>query len=69
MVVLSRQSNDEALLIKQWDSQGGLAKGRNRDIQGDVCTMSLHSSLLDATSDTDERESIEVRLVVIWDEE
>lgn len=64
-----QMSNDEALLIKQWDSQGGLAKGRDRDIQGDICTMSLHSSLLDATSDTDERESIEVRLVVIWDEE
>ena len=60
--------HDEALLIKQWDSFGGLAKGQEQDEKDDVSTMSLHSSLLDASSDTTERESIEVRCVVIWDE-
>ena len=58
--------HDEALLIKQWDSFGGIAKGQAQDEKDDVCTMSLHSSLLDATSDATERESVEVRCVVIW---
>ena len=60
--------HDEALLIKQWDSYGGLASGLDQDEKGNACTMSLHSSLLDASSDATERESIEVRCVVIWDE-
>ena len=59
--------HDEALLIKQWDSFGGLARGLEKDEKGEMCTMSLHSSLLDASSDATERESIEVRCVVIWD--
>jgi len=63
---------EEALLIKQWDSLGDLAKGLDRDhIQGSISTMSLHSSFLDVSMNLDEtqweRESIEVRCVVIWD--
>jgi hypothetical protein len=63
----SAMEHDEALLIKQWDSFGGLARGLDQDEKGKACTMSLHSSLLDASSDATERESIEVRCVVIWD--
>lgn len=71
---------DEALLIKQWDSIGDLAQGLEKDKEGGIGTMSLHSSLLDVSvwsgdDDDDEhdkmdgvkeRESIEVRCVVIW---
>jgi hypothetical protein len=61
----------EALLIKQWDSFGDLAKGLDRDHeQGNISTMSLHSSFLDTALNLEksewERESIEVRCVVIW---
>lgn len=80
-------TTEEALLIKQWDSFGDLAKGFDRDHyhrhchhdddadgQGNVVhgvsTMSLHSSFLDTARNLDEseweRESIEVRCVVIW---
>ena len=57
---------DEALLIKQWDSFGGIAKGADFD-KGGLCTFSMHSSLLDPTSEITYRESVEVRCVVIWD--
>ena len=58
---------DEAMLIKQWDSSGGIAKGLDVDEEG-VSTFAIHSSLLDPTASADvQRESIEVRCCVIWD--
>ena len=57
----------EAMLLKQWDSFGGIAKGL--DVDKDLCTFALHSSLLDTSAPADavDRESIEVRCVVIWE--
>ena len=58
---------DEAMLIKQWDSHGGIANGYDTDQEG-VSTFAIHSSLLDPTASADvKRESIEVRCCVIWD--
>lgn len=59
---------DEALLLKQWDSEGDLAKGR--EVDSALSTMTVHSAFLDPTSPPDAapRESIEVRCVVLWDE-
>ena len=58
---------DEAMLIKQWDSHGGIAKGLDMDQEG-VSTFAIHSSLLDPTASSDvQRESIEVRCCVMWD--
>ena len=59
----------EALLIKQWDSAGDLATGKNRDEK--ISTMSIHSAFMDpctASEGTPPRQSIEVRCVVIWNE-
>jgi hypothetical protein len=59
---------NEAMLIKQWDNKGGLARGLNEDT--DLATMTLHCSLLDVTArPDDDRESVETRCVVIWDPE
>jgi len=59
----------EALLIKQWDSFGGVAQGKKRDDA--VSTMSIHSAFLDPWSPAaaPPRQSIEVRCVAIWDAE
>ena len=68
---------DEALLIKQWDSLGGLA--RDKESAGDddddddddtgIATMSIHSAFLDpcTTETAPPRQSIEVRCVAIWE--
>ncbi len=64
---------DEALLIKQWDSAGPLArsKGAHGDAhEGDApCTFSFHSAFQDTTvpDDAPDRWSIEVRCVVLYD--
>jgi hypothetical protein len=66
-------TREEALLIKQWDSAGRLA--RSRGAEGDAsdptapCTFSFHSAFEDpATSpDAPDRWSIEVRCVVLYD--
>ena len=57
---------DEVILIKQWDSIGGLAQGMERET--DCSSFSLHSSFLLPPSDTviPARRSIEVRCVCIW---
>ena len=54
---------DEALLIKQWDSHGTLAPAK-----GGKSTFALHTAFLDPASPEDaaDRESIEVRLVLVW---
>mmetsp|Transcript_34434 Transcript_34434/g.75367 ORF Transcript_34434/g.75367 Transcript_34434/m.75367 type:complete len:373 (+) Transcript_34434:206-1324(+) len=59
--------SDEAMLIKQWDNFGSIAKGMDTDKE--LATFALHSSLFDASAPADsvDRESIEVRCVVIWE--
>jgi hypothetical protein len=66
-------TRDEALLIKQWDSAGPLARsnGRLGDASGDQapCTFSFHSAFIDPDTppDAPDRWSIEVRCMVIYD--
>jgi hypothetical protein len=66
-------TRDEALLIKQWDSAGELArsKGANPDaVDPDgLCTFSVHSAFEDPTTrpDAPARWSIEVRCVALYD--
>ncbi len=69
----SAMTRDEALLIKQWDSAGGLArsKGAKADaLNPDTpCTFSFHSAFDDTTApdDAPDRWSIEVRCAVLFD--
>jgi hypothetical protein len=67
-------TGDEALLIKQWDSEGKLA--RTKGAEGDAgagdqapCTFSFHSAFEDPATppDAPDRWSIEVRCIVIYD--
>jgi len=66
-------TRDEALLIKQWDSAGALA--RSAGAQGDAvspqapCTFSFHTAFSDPATppDAPERWSIEVRCVALYD--
>lgn len=66
-------TRDEALLIKQWDSAGELArsKGAHGDAvnPNDPCTFSFHSAFADPTTpdDAPDRWSIEVRTVALYD--
>lgn len=65
---------DEALLIKQWDSGGELARSNGGKADGTnpeaPCTFSFHSAFEDLTqpSDAPDRWSIEVRCVALFDE-
>jgi len=65
-------NKDEALLIKQWDSNGGLAvsSGKTSDFmsKSDTCTFSFHSAFHDPNTrvDAPDRCSIEVRCIVIY---
>jgi len=66
-------TRDEALLIKQWDSAGRLArtKGAQPDADAAVsapCTFSFHSAFEDPATppDAPERWSIEVRCVALY---
>ncbi len=61
----------EALLIKQWDSAGMLARtnGKEADrISDGPCTFSFHSAFVDhnAPQDAPDRWSIEVRCMVLY---
>ena len=66
-------TRDEALLIKQWDSSGELA--RSNGARADVaspdapCTFSFHTAFEDPTTrlDAPERWSIEVRCIALYD--
>ena len=66
---------DEAVLIKQWDSAGALARsgGSHSDASagdGDApCTFSFHTAFKDPNTppDAPDRQSIEVRCVVLYD--
>ena len=66
-------TRDEALLIKQWDSAGEMARsdGANPDAAtpDEPCTFSFHSAFADPTTrpDAPERWSIEVRCVALYD--
>ena len=66
-------TREEALLIKQWDSAGGIARseGANADAMSPdkPCTFSFHSAFNDATTPADapDRWSIEVRCAVLYD--
>ncbi len=66
-------TSDEALLIKQWDSAGTLA--RSQGAEGDAsepqapCTFSFHTAFDDPSTppDAPDRWSIEVRCMVLYD--
>ena len=72
-VYYPKMTGDEALLIKQWDSAGPLARSGGK--LGDAsnpdapCTFSFHSAFEDpmAPDDAPARWSIEVRCMVIYD--
>ncbi len=64
-------TRDEALLIKQWDSAGLLARsgGAQADHDGEgPCTFSFHSAFHDPNTpeDAPDRWSIEVRCLVVY---
>lgn len=66
-----RLTRDEALLLKQWDSAGGLPALHNGgDPAGAPSTFSLHSAFADPTTPAGapDRESIEVRTVAIFED-
>ena len=56
----------EALIIKQWDSNGNIA-----DSTSERSTFAIHSAFLDPTApkNAPARKSIEVRCIVIWEKE
>ena len=66
-------TRNEALLIKQWDSAGGMARteGAKADAAspGAPCTFSFHTAFEDPTTppDAPDRWSIEVRCIVLYD--
>lgn len=68
-----RMTRDEALLIKQWDCAGTLARsaGRLADASNALapCTFSFHTAFDDPATPADapDRWSIEVRCMVIYD--
>jgi hypothetical protein len=58
---------EEALLIKQWDSHGGIANGKISD-DGSTSTFAIHSAFqTPLTSDGRPRQSIEVRCLCVWE--
>ena len=65
-------TNDEALLIKQWDSEGGLASTNGNlsdsDLTSRPCTFSFHSAFDDPNTreDAPDRWSLEVRCIVVY---
>lgn len=65
-------TRDEALLIKQWDSAGSLARSKGGQSDSDdpqaPCTFSFHTAFKDPSTppDAPERWSIEVRCVVLF---
>jgi hypothetical protein len=63
-----RMHHGEALLLKQWDSAGGLAHGCEEDARdGRPSTFAIHSAMRepDLPPGAPDRKSIEVRLVAI----
>jgi len=68
-----RMTRDEAVLIKQWDSAGQLARSNGQRADSNSangpCTFSFHSAFDDPATPIDalDRWSIEVRCVAIYD--
>lgn len=66
-------TRDEALLIKQWDSAGTMARTQGAEgdatADGGPCTFSFHSAFDDPRTppDAPDRWSIEVRCAVLYD--
>jgi hypothetical protein len=67
-------TGNEALLIKQWDSDGKLARSQGREGDagaraGAPCTFSFHSAFEDPATppEAPDRWSIEVRCMVVYD--
>ena len=66
-------TRDEALLIKQWDSAGSLARSEGHQADSDdtqaPCTFSFHTAFQDPSTppEAPERWSIEVRCVALYD--
>jgi hypothetical protein len=64
---------EEALLIKQWDSAGPLARSAGQradaDEAGAPCTFSFHTAFTDPATapDAPERWSIEVRCIAVYE--
>ncbi len=67
-------TRNEALLIKQWDSAGELARSRGARADSSAgedrapCTFSFHSAFKDPAtpSDAPDRQSMEVRCIVLY---
>ena len=65
-------TRDEAVLIKQWDSAGGLARSQGAKADSESpeapCTFSFHSAFADPATkpDAPDRWSIEVRCVALY---
>ncbi len=74
MYYYPKMTRDEALLIKQWDSAGTLARSEGQmgdaDDEQAPCTFSFHSAFVDPQTppDAPDRWSIEVRCLVIYDQ-
>ena len=66
-------TRDEAMLIKQWDSAGLLARSEGRQADSDdtqaPCTFSFHTAFADPSTppDAPERWSIEVRCIAMFE--
>ncbi len=72
-VYWSAMTRDEALLLKQWDSAGELARSKGAEADADggegrPCTFSFHSAFEDPATppDAPDRWSIEVRCAVLY---
>lgn len=63
-----KMTRDEALLIKQWDSEGGVARSSGAVPDFDSSTFSFHTAFEDPTTPdaAPDRWSIEVRCAVIY---
>lgn len=64
-------TRDEALLIKQWDSSGRMARSEGAEsdgTDGESCTFSFHTAFEDPATQADapDRWSIEVRCMVLY---
>ncbi|GAX16620.1 hypothetical protein FisN_23Lh251 [Fistulifera solaris] len=66
-VYFPQMTHDEVLVLKQWDSAGGLAQSKP-DLEKVCSTCCLHSAFLEpkGLAEKTTRQSIEVRCVCIW---
>jgi hypothetical protein len=64
-VYFPRMTPDEALIIKQWDSEGGLAKGKS-DAEVRRATFALHSAFTDPSSPPSAKTARASRCAWFW---